>query len=53
VAIIRGAGSGAPTGSKERVPCLAGGAKDAYAAQLVAAVRVQLLGLAYTPCGSN
>ena len=51
--IIGGAGSGAPTGSRARGSLSEGGVKDAHAAQLVAAARVQPLGLASTPCGSN
>ena len=48
MAIIGGAGSGAPTGSRVRVPCPVGGVKHVHAAQLIAAVRVQSLGLAST-----
>ena len=49
MAIIGGAGSGAPTGSRVRVPCsVGGGVKHVHAAQLIAAVRVQSLGLAST-----
>jgi hypothetical protein len=51
-AIIGGAGSGAPASSRARFPCPAGGA-DVHAAQLVATVYVQPLGLAHTSCDSN